>query len=166
MGNNVFRQLNAISFTKAFNGANPLPQTLTAVSTGTDFQFTANATTANGGAWLSVVNASFNGCLLCSTPQGFQAVVNAGATMAIGTYTGQIVFTARDGSQSLTVPVTLTISAGNVPFFDNLPGQAQFSLKTNGLAPPNQDIEIRNGGSSGTLGLDFDRDHRRMEGTG
>src|SRR5205807_15714 len=40
---------------------------------------------------------------------------------------------------------------GNVPFFDNVAGQVTFSLQTNGSAPPNQDIEIRNGGSSGLL---------------
>jgi hypothetical protein len=151
VGQSVFTQLNAISFTKPFNGANPLPQILTGASTGTNFTFTANATTANGGAWLTVANASFNACALCTTPEGFQAVVTAGPTMAIGTYTGQIVFTARDGSQAITVPVILTITPGNVPFFDNLPGQVAFSLQTNGFAPPNQEIDIRNGGSSGIL---------------
>ncbi len=151
VGQSVFPQVNAISFTKPFNGANPLPQILTGSSTGTSFTFTANATTANGGAWLSVINASFNACGLCATPEGFQAVVNAGPTMAIGTYTGQIVFTARDGSQAITVPVTLTITPGNVPFIDNLPGQVAFSLQTNGSTPPSQEIDIRNGGSSGIL---------------
>src|SRR4029077_18057169 len=60
VGANVFRQVNAISFTKPVNGANPLPQTLTIASTGTDFQFSYSSATATGGNWLTVDNASFN----------------------------------------------------------------------------------------------------------
>ena len=156
VGDSVFRQVNAISFTKPVNGANPLPQTVQAASTGTDFQFTVSATTATGGAWLSVVNASFNGCSLCTTPESFRVVVNAAPTMPIGSYTGQIVFTARDGTQSLTVPVTLTVAdptAGAI--FDNLPGQVSFSFPTGGSTPPAQALQIRNAGS-GTLSWTLD----------
>jgi hypothetical protein len=148
---NAFRQVNAINFTKPVNGANPLSQILKIASTGTDFQFTFGATTATGGNWLSVTNASFNGCTLCSTPLNLSANVIAGVTMPVGTYTGQIVITARDGTQTLTVPVTLTVAdpaAG--PLFDNLPGQMTFSLKTGGATPPAQAIQIRNAGA-GTL---------------
>jgi len=69
VGDNVFRQVNAISFVKPVgSGSNPLPQTLTIASTGTDFQFTFSAVTATGGNWLSVENRSFNNCTLCTTP--------------------------------------------------------------------------------------------------
>ena len=71
--------------------------------------------------------------------------------MPVGTYTGQIVLTSRDGTQTLTVPVTLTVAdpaAG--PLFDNLPGQMSFSMQTGGTAPPSQPVQIRNAGS-GTL---------------
>ena len=77
--------------------------------------------------------------------------MNAVVTMPVGTYTGQIVLTSRDGTQTLTVPVTLTVAdpaAG--PLFDNLPGQMSFSMQTGGTAPPSQPVQIRNAGS-GTL---------------
>jgi hypothetical protein len=140
VGDSVFRQVNAISFTKPVNGANPLPQTLMAAS----------------GAWLSVANASFNNCTLCSTPQSFRAIVNAGPTMPVGSYTGQIVFTARDGTLTLTVPVTLTVADPTAgAFFDNLPGQVSFSFPTGSAAPPSQTLQIRNAGS-GTLSWTLD----------
>ena len=71
--------------------------------------------------------------------------------MAVGTYTGQIVLTARDGTQALTVPVTLTVAdpaAG--PFFDNIPGQMSFSLVAGSGNPASRSIQLRNAGS-GTL---------------
>ena len=39
VGDAAFRQVNAINFTKSFSGNNPLPQTLTLASTGTNFNF-------------------------------------------------------------------------------------------------------------------------------
>ncbi|MEI9971645.1 MAG: hypothetical protein WDO73_06070 [Ignavibacteriota bacterium] len=45
--------------------------------------------------------------------------------MAVGTYTGQVVF-AAGGVTSLTVPVTLVIAPPTATFFDNLPGQVSF----------------------------------------
>ena len=151
VGDNVFEQVNGISFTKPFGGANPLPQTLTAASTGASFQFTASAATSNGGAWLTVSNTSFNDCGLCSTPESVHAIVNASPTLAVGSYTGQILFTSRDGTQNITIPVNLTVTPVDVPFFDNLAGGMSFSLVTSGIAPPAQSIEIRNGGTSGVL---------------
>ncbi len=151
VGDNVFEQVNAISFTKPFGGANPLPQTLTGASTGATFQFTASAATSNGGNWLSVINTSFNDCALCLTPESVHAVVNASPTLAVGSYTGQILFTSRDGSQNITIPVNLTVTPLDVPFFDNLAGGMNFSLVTSGFAPPAQPVDIRNGGTSGTL---------------
>ncbi len=152
----VFRQVNALNFTKAVNGANPLPQTITVATTGAPLQFTRAVSTANGGSWLSVDNASFNNCSICSTPQTLKITVNAPPTLAAGTYTGQIVITARDGAQALTVPVTLTVvdqTAG--PLFDTLPGQVSFSFQTNGATPPSQTLEIRNAGA-GSLSWSVD----------
>ena len=44
-----FSPIGPLSFTKVFNGANPLPQTLTVTSTGANFNFTYAATTITGG---------------------------------------------------------------------------------------------------------------------
>ena len=146
VGANVFAQVNAINFTKPFAGADPLPQTLTIASTGSNFDFVFTSSTATGGNWLTV---SAVGCALCVTPTTLTATVTASPTLAAGTYTGQIVVTSNNGAQAITVPVTLTVAVGGA-FFDNLPGEMSFSLSTGGATPPSQVIEIRNGGT-GTL---------------
>jgi hypothetical protein len=148
VGAAVFEQINPINFTKVFAGPNPLPQTLMVASTGTNFNFTASVSTATGGTWLSVANRSFGGCILCPTPQALTVIVNASPTLAIGTYTGQVVLTSQVGNMSITVPVTLTVAASGSAFFDNLPGQLTFSVKTLSQAnPPAQAIQIRNSGT-------------------
>src|SRR5262245_48634751 len=88
-----FSPIGPLSFTKVFNGANPLPQTVTVTSTGANFNFTYAATTLTGGTWLSVDNVSFNGCTICGMPQSIRVIVNANATLSPGTYAGQIVLT-------------------------------------------------------------------------
>jgi hypothetical protein len=99
-----FSPIGPLSFTKVFNGANPLPQTITVTSAGANFNFTYAATTTTGGSWLSVDNVSFNGCTICATPQSIRVIVNANATLAAGTYVGQIVFTSQFGGVTSTVP--------------------------------------------------------------
>ncbi len=147
VGDNVFEQVNGIDFTKPYAGANPLPQTLSIASTGTNFTFDAAAYAATGGNWLTV-SPSGNGC--CNTLESLTVSVNPAAGLAAGTYTGQVVITKYAGnSMAMTVPVTLTIGASTA-FFDNLPGQMSFSFQTSGNTPPNQSVQIRNGGS-GTL---------------
>jgi hypothetical protein len=94
VGASVFSQLNGLTFTKAYGGANPLSQTLSATSTGTNFDFRVTEATGNGGDWLTVT-----GCgAYCSTPRTLT-----------GTYTGQIVLTEYYSSMSMTVPVTLVV---------------------------------------------------------
>ncbi|MDX1981068.1 MAG: hypothetical protein SFV51_12425, partial [Bryobacteraceae bacterium] len=145
VGDDVFQQINAIAFTKPHTGANPLPQILNVASTGANFSFNTTVSTASGGAWLSVSNTNGNSCFFCPTPFAKTVSVDAGVTLAPGTYTGQVVFAS--GGISMTVPVTLTVGAAGTSFFDNLPGQVSFSMKTAGTPPPNQVVQIRNGGS-------------------
>jgi hypothetical protein len=147
VGDAVFEQVNAIAFTKPFGGADPLPQTLMVASTGATFNFTVTASTANGGNWLSVDNVSWNNCTLCATPETIRAIVSSSPTLAIGTYTGEIVFTSQNGQQAITVPVTLTVANTATAFLDNLPGQLAFSMKTGGSNPPSQPLQVRNAGT-------------------
>jgi hypothetical protein len=150
VGDAVFSQVNGINFTKLFAGADPLPQTLTIASTGANFGFITTSSTATGGDWLSVsVGSGCTGGGFCNTPHTITATVNPVVTLAAGTYTAQIVLISN--SLAMTVPVTLTVAPPAAPFFDNVAGQMSFSLKTNGLAPPSQIVEIRNGGSAGFL---------------
>ena len=142
-----FATVSPLFFTKPFGGADPLPQTLTIASAGAAFNFTRTVSTFTGGNWLTVDNVSWNNCVICATPATITAIVTASPALAVGTYTGQIVVTSQTGTVSMTVGVTLTVEPSTGAFFDNVPGQMSFSLKTNGLAPPSQSIQLRNAGA-------------------
>jgi hypothetical protein len=138
-----FTQLNPISFTMPFGGANPLPQVikLSAIDNST-FRFSASVATAKGGNWLSI-SPTGNAC--CFTPLAITASVNA-STVAAGNYTAEIIFTEfANPGRSMVLPVNLTILASGA-FFDNLPGALSFSFKTGGTATQ-QIVQIQNGGS-------------------
>ncbi len=143
----TFQKVPALAFTKAFAGAEPLPQVLTiAFTNNSTVRFSATASTTTGGAWLSV-SPGGNGC--CFTPLAISAIVTAGS-LAAGSYKGQVVITDfSNAAIKMTIPVTLTVAASGATFFDDLPGKLSFSFKTSGT-PTSQSIQIRNGGS-GTL---------------
>ena len=143
----TFQTVPALSFTKAFAGAEPLPQILTIAYTDqTTVHFSTAASTNSGGSWLSV---SPNGTACCYTPYPVSVIVAAG-TLAAGTYTGQVVITNYSNSSiKMTIPVTLTIAASGATFFDDLPGKLSFAFKTGGNAT-SQAVQIRNSGA-GTL---------------
>ncbi len=146
VGDSILSQVNAIAFTKVFGGADPLPQTLSIASTGAAFNFAVTYSTATGGSWLSV-----SPTVLVTTPRVVTATVNTSPTLAVGTYTAQIVVTSQSGNMALTIPVSLTVVAAGLPFFDNVPGQMSFTLTTGSTnGPPAQSIQIRNG-AGGTL---------------
>jgi len=141
-----FYSVPALSFTKTFGGANPLPQIVTAASTGAQFNADATATTSTGGSWLQISPAGG----VYATPAVWVVSVNPSVSLAAGTYTGQIVFDQYpSGIPTMTVPVSLIITAAGAAFFDDMAGQVSFSMVTSG-APPAQNIQIRNG-TTGTL---------------
>ena len=144
-----FVQQNPLNFTKAFAGGNPNPQVLSIASTGTSFNFWSYVVNSTGGDWLQI-SPSNDGCCGITTPYAITASVNASASLAAGTYTAEIVFDSTDGTHTMSVPVTLQVAATGATFFDDLPGQLDFSMTTAGAGPPEQSIQIRNAGS-GTL---------------
>ena len=144
VGDAVFRQVNALNFTKVAGGANPLPQFVEVESTGTNFAFNAVAVNANGGNWLTI-SPSVYGCCT-ATPQVITATVNPAVTLAAGTYTAEIIVKANTGGQSVVVPVTLTIEPATVAFFDDVPGAISFFQVTGGSAPGAQAFQVRNRG--------------------
>ncbi len=146
VGASVFRQINPLSFTMVAGGANPLPQVITAASTGTNFAFFATTANSTGGSWLSITPSAY-GCCGILTPQAITVSVTAPPTLAAGTYSSEVLITSADGTQGLTVPVTLIIEPNTATFFDSLPGQLTFSMVTAGTAPPAQPLEIRNAGA-------------------
>jgi chitobiase/beta-hexosaminidase-like protein/BACON domain-containing protein len=146
VGANVFRQINPLEFTMTVSGANPLPQVVTVASTGTNFAFFATVANSTGGNWLSINPSSF-GCCGLNTPQAIVVSVNPAVTLTAGTYSSEVIVTSADGTQGITIPVTLNIEAKTSAYFDSLRGALSFSMITNGSAPPAQPIEIRNAGA-------------------
>ena len=143
VGTSVFLQTNPISFTMPFGGANPLPQIVTvATSDNTTARFSVSVATSNGGSWLAVSPAG-SGC--CNTPLALTASVNA-STLAAGNYTGEIIITEyANPGRSMVIPVTLAVDNSGA-FFDNLPGQMNFSMNAGGKVNP-QTLLLGNGGS-------------------
>jgi hypothetical protein len=143
----TFSNIPALSFTAIANGANPLPQVVTVGSTGAAMNFSVTPSTSSGGSWLTA-SPTGNGC--CTTPEGVTVSVNV-ASLAAGTYSGQIIFAEYfAGTPSITVPVTLTVAPEGGTFFGDVAGQASFSMAPGGNTPPSQSIRITNGGT-GTL---------------
>jgi hypothetical protein len=107
VGADVFRQVNAMTFTKAPGGANPVPKNLAVASTGATIRFSAVAANAKGGNWLQISKQG-QGC--CATPE--QVTVSANAvSLPAGTYLGQITLTEYSGdTMAMTVPVTLRVT--------------------------------------------------------
>lgn len=143
VGTAVFTQVNPVGFVMPFGGSNPAPQVLN-ISTvdGSAVRFSASAVTAKGGAWLSI---SPTGAGCCFTPLAITATVNA-ASLAAGVYTGEIILTEfANPGRSMTIPVTLTISASGA-FFDSLPGGLSFSVQP-GKKATSQTLLVGNGGT-------------------
>ena len=135
-----FAPIDQIYFSKGYGGANPVPQVLTVTSTGSAFGFSASASTSSGGDWLAV--SPSEDC--CITPAPVSVMVSASATLAVGSYSGQVVFTG--GGTSLIVNVTLVVAPLGGAVFDGIPGQLSFSM-TPGGQPPSQVVRIGNGGA-------------------
>ena len=140
-----FENVPGLSFTMTFAGAVPLPQVVTLNTTGTAFDVTATASTTTGGSWLQI---SPNGGLYPTPAEWVVSIIpSAVSSLAAGTYTGQVVFAEYpSGIPSLTVPISLVVTAAGKPYFDDMNGEVGFSL-TPGQNPPAQSLQIRNGGS-------------------
>ena len=143
VGGNAFLQTNGIAYTMPLAGANPLPQILTMVSTGTSFGYSVSASTGNGGSWLAVTPLGTNCCV---SPGAHTVTISAPVGMAAGTYTGELIFNRAASVQ--VVPVTLTVAPSTVPFFDNVQGQMSFSAAVN-ATPASQSMLIQDYGQFG-----------------
>src|SRR6202042_1584895 len=99
--------------------------------------FDAVASTANGGAWLTITSCGS----WCTSPEAITVTPNPAVTLAAGTYTAQVTFTVHGSrTMAVTVPVILTVGGSSGPIFDNVPGQLTYSQIPGGTAPPAQTV--------------------------
>lgn len=118
-----------LTFSYQQQTSGPPPQNLTVSSSGAALSFTAVAsTTPAGGSWLSVSPTSG----ITGTPTGTLAVSIAAQQLAVGTYNGQISIMSAGAANTLSVPVTLTVTAassvGTITVESNV-ATATFSFK-------------------------------------
>jgi hypothetical protein len=142
VGANVFGQINPLTFSKVYGGANPLPQVITLSNPGAALRFSAATVSSTGGNWLSI---SLNGCCY-STPQSIPVTVNPDVTLAVGTYFAEVVLTTADGTESVVVPVTLNVEPATGSSFDSIQGAVTFAMVPGGATPPTQAVSIRDAG--------------------
>jgi len=131
VGANVFKQLAALSFGKAYQGGNPTAQPLNLASTGTNFAVFGQAANAWGGSWL-VINPSSYGCCGINTPFSVNVSVAPATNLAEGSYYGEIIFVSAAGDQGMLVPVNLQVNstvAAATPIFN--PAGGSYSTPQN-----------------------------------
>ncbi len=128
----------SLNFSQAQGGPVPPAQTVALATSVTASNFTATATTSNGGAWLIVNPASG------TTPGALTVTVN-GATLSQGLYNGAITVVAPGTNNSpLTIPVTLTI--GPKQQLGTTPNSLAFTFQTGSTTPSAQPLNITSTG--------------------
>jgi virginiamycin B lyase len=125
----------SLGFSYQQGGSQPLAQVVSIASSGATVSFTATASTASGGNWLSVSPASG------STPASLSVSVDT-AGLSPNTYSGSIIITSAGAANSpVNVPVTLVVSASsaqyvifttfNAPGAGTGQGQGTFAISLN-----------------------------------
>jgi hypothetical protein len=102
-----FTQLAPLNYSMLYSGANPLTQTLSGTSSGTNFEYSVAPSAGNGGNWLS---SSPTGIVCCVTPDTLTVSVNGApgsVRVPAGIHTGQVVM--NEANFAMTVPVYLTV---------------------------------------------------------
>ncbi len=146
VGTSVFEQVNALAFTMTYGGAAPLPQVFTVASTNLHIDFTARAANPGGSGLVSVSGGgTFNPG---TTPQAITVSISPAMNQPVGTYTSEVIVKSTDGTESMVVPVTLTVEPSTATYFDITQGASTFSMTPSGMAPQAQTLPVRNGGIS------------------
>lgn len=128
----------SLTFTQPQGAPAPAAQTLTFTATGGNAAFIATPVTDFGGNWLSVTPTSGNTSATLSVTAG-------STTLPPNTYTGRVVITFQGAvTQSLTVPVTLTVTGAQTVTVS--PSSLTFSFTPGGIIPPSQALSVSSAG--------------------
>jgi hypothetical protein len=133
-----------LSFAGGNSQAGPAAKTINVGMTqgcSSSLQWSATTTSVNGGHWLAIDG---QGSASGSTPDSPAVSVNI-AGLAPGTYTGAVVFSSTEGTQ--TVPVTLNIGQSATPIMLTTPATMSFNAMVGQSNPATQTITISNNGS-------------------
>jgi hypothetical protein len=121
----------------------PSAQLVTISSTGESVSYTVTGTVTSppGGTWLTVGAPS--GPTVNGNPSNFIVGANSQALTA-GVYKGLITVHPSNGNADVMIPVTLSVSLGNLTVS---PTTLNFTQAPNGPAPPSQTINISSTGA-------------------
>ena len=123
-----------LSFTFPKNPTSPLAQQLRVVNAGTGvLAFSAVAATATGGAWLNVAPQS--GTAIPKSPATLSITADPGR-LGSGTYTGTITVASPGTGQTVSVPVTMTISTLDQAIQLSHPALSFIGVASGGVIPP------------------------------
>ncbi len=141
-------QLEVLPATLAFQipaGESNPPTEAIRIGSKASANWTAQAVTANGGAWLSVSAAS--GASTASTP-AYLVVTAKTAGLAAGVYSGSVLVQESAATGPLTVPVTFSVKPADVPWpmISLTKTGLQFTAVEGGSAVPSQSFGILDGG--------------------
>ena len=138
----------SLAFAASAGGASPSSQSIQIANSGSGtLAWTAVASAASNGSWLSVASAS--GTASGTAPSTLSVSVST-AGLSAGTYTGSIQISSTGASNSpVSVPVTLIVAAAPATLTAT-PQTLAFAYTAGGAAPAAQTISIANVGS-GTL---------------
>jgi hypothetical protein len=162
VGSDVIAQVNPLNFNKTFAGTEPLAQQITISSTASGVQFQATVGSSTGVTYTGTNNQTVVPWLIINpsnygyyvpTPYNITVSVNPTITLAPGTYMAQIILNQTNGdaadqpngTQTVTIPVSLTVYPAATSYFDNVAGALNFSMTTGAevAGPPSQDLQIR-----------------------
>jgi uncharacterized protein (TIGR03437 family) len=134
---------SSLSFS-ATKGGGPLTDQLSVLNRGGGtMQFAASASTTTGGGWLQVSQAS--GTATPGAPASLTVTATTGSLSA-GTYSGAILIGNPDTGDSISVPVTLAITAAQTKILLSQVGLTFLTVAQGGTPLP-QTVGILNAGS-------------------
>jgi uncharacterized protein (TIGR03437 family) len=131
-----------LSFTSTLGTSTGPSQLVNVTSTGEAVTYAVTASTISpaGSNWLVV--GAVSGPASSTTPSTFIVGVNP-AGLNAGSYKGSLLFHSNNGNPDVTVPVTYTITAGNMTV---TPATLNFTQSAGGPAPQAQTISVSSTG--------------------
>jgi Viral BACON domain len=130
----------SLTFSYQQGGSVPSAKTLSVTSTSGAINFTDSV--ASGGSWLSVSRTSG------STASSIGVSVNPGS-LAVGTYTGSV--RVSSSANSVTVPVTLTVTSTSATSLVVSPTSLTFSYQQGGTVPSAKTLAVTSSNSTTTI---------------
>ena len=131
----------SLSFAFTTGGSTPPSQTIAVSSSGSALTYTVSASTTTGGGWLTATGSG-------TTTSNVTVSVNASG-LAAGTYNGTVSIGSSGASNSpKTVPVTLTVTAAQLPTLNATPASLSFSYQSGGTTPAAQSVSLSSSGAA------------------